>query len=193
MQTQVEIKYSPKDVVAMLRERANKSVAFNAMVHVFALRERTRQQITLANLFQVMLREGFRHTKLEYAKELEFMAALGIGKLEHDSKGRLRALKGIQVTLQSIGLAAAAKKDSLDRVTLIPTFTSLPIITDVIKKTPPKVEKSSYSAAVLKTTIKAKLTLESDGKNIELVEFPDVTAAQLLDLITMLNTIRGAK
>lgn len=192
MQSQTEIKHSPNHVVIWLRERAEKSQVFNAMAHVFALRERTRQQITLTNLYQVMLKEGFKYSKSEYGEELQYMASLGIGKLEHDSKGRLRALKGIRVTLQSIGLAAAAKKDSLDRATLIPIFTELPVIKDVIQRTPPKKEKSAFTEE--KKDYEVSLTIQSGEKRIDLVKLRDLSANELISLIVELTAkVRGGK
>lgn len=107
----VPYKSLPQDTfVTQIKQRAEQSPVFNAMVHWFAVRERTRQQITLAHLKQKMGKEGYTFAPEAYGEELVFMANLGIGKLEHDAKGRIKALKGIRLTLQSIGAAAIENK-----------------------------------------------------------------------------------
>lgn len=112
MNTQV----TSKQVVASLREEAGKNPTFNAVCHILALRERSRSRITLASLMVNMKREGFTFSKESYTKVLEFLASLGLGKLDFNVRGQLRSIKGVKATLQSIGLVAISKHDILSNV-----------------------------------------------------------------------------
>lgn len=103
-----------KDTGAKLREQAAKSSAFNAICHIFALRERSRKQVTMGSLKATMIREGFNFNNNELAGVLQFLAQNGFGKLDYDLKGKLRALKGIKVPLQTIGKTALSKQDLPD-------------------------------------------------------------------------------
>lgn len=107
-------KYS-QSLSSRLKEEAGKSAAFNAMCHIFAMRERSRSVITIHNLIVSMSKEGFNFTKKEYTDVLTFLGSVGLGKLDYDSKGRLRALKNITATLQSIGLTALSKRETIQR------------------------------------------------------------------------------
>lgn len=196
--------HKPKmDILTAIRSRAASSPVFNAMCHVFALRQRTRQQITLANLMWVMKKEDFKYVDTQYIVELQFMAAAGLGKLYIDSKGRVRALKGIQVTLQSIGIAAILKKDTLEPFHPTNRFKSLkmepgrlfeptsakldfngfrqPLITP---KSPVKpVSKESKPVAVPES-FQATLTLTIDGKAVTYDLIPGLSVLDLLALLT---------
>lgn len=97
---------SPKDLITQLKAEVSKNRVFNDMCHVFATRERARQQVTIPALMAVMKKNGFNHSKNDYEKALRVMANLGLGILDFDGRGRLRSLKGVKVTLQSIGMAA---------------------------------------------------------------------------------------
>ncbi len=116
-----------KAVVEALRTEAAKNPAFNAVCHIFALRERARQQVTINSLSITMAKEGFSVTKSQCEDIIKFMASIKLGTLDFDLKGRLRALKNIKVTLQSIGLAAISRKDDLEKYHLTPVFGTLPM------------------------------------------------------------------
>lgn len=95
-------------LIMALRQEANKNAAFNAVCKVFAGRERSRQQITIVSLKAAMKKHGFDFTAGQYEDILKTLARAGIGHLDKSAKGRIRALKGIKVTLQSVGKAALA-------------------------------------------------------------------------------------
>lgn len=97
-----------KELVEKLRKEAQVNKAFNAVCHIFALRQRARKEIYINSLMQKMEKEGFRFEKADYVKVLQFLASLGIGKLYTDHKGRVMGLKEIHTTLQSIGSSACA-------------------------------------------------------------------------------------
>lgn len=93
-------------LIMALRLEADKNQAFNAVCKVFADRERSRQQITVISLKAAMKKHGFDFAVEQYEEILKVLARAGIGHLDKSPKGRIRALKGIKVTLQSVGKAA---------------------------------------------------------------------------------------
>lgn len=126
MQTETNKRLSPNEVTDKLRSEANKDPVFSAVAHVFAMRERARQQVTVRNLAFTMHKEGFKFNKEQLQRVLKFLAGLHLGRLETTSKGEITALKDIRITLQSIGLAAVAKQDSLERLKTHNSFSRLP-------------------------------------------------------------------
>lgn len=100
-------------MIATLRTEAEKNPVVNDTLHAFALRERARHIVTLTGLANRMRKEGFTHMKEEYSTVLRLLAKLGVGKLDLDAKGRVRSLKDVRTTLQSIGLAATGGADAL--------------------------------------------------------------------------------
>lgn len=133
---QVQKPSSQKDLVQKLKAQAAKSPAFSAMCHIFALRERARQQVTLKSLSLTMQKEGFAFNPSEYEVALVFLASVGLGKLDYNAAGRLRGLKDIKVTLQSIGMAAIAKTDQLKTGQFQHKFKKLPLPVNVTPKKP---------------------------------------------------------
>lgn len=101
------------EAVEVLKKEVESNPAANAVFHVFALRRRTRAQITMHGLSQRMKLEGFEYRSDQYAHVLKLLAKLGLGKLEVDSKGRVRALKEVKATLQSIGVVACGDKSTV--------------------------------------------------------------------------------
>lgn len=101
-------------IIESLRKEAETNQVFNAICHIFAVRERARQQVTLSTLTVTVAREGYKFSKEDLQKALKFLADKGLGKLEKDAKGRIVALKNIAVTLQSIGKVALDKKETLE-------------------------------------------------------------------------------
>lgn len=190
------------DIIAALREQAKENQAFNAMCHIFALRERTRQQITLNNLALSMSKEGFIFTKDQYARCLIFFASLGIGKLDYDINGNLRALKNIKLTLQSIGLAAVSKKENLDNFKPQAKFTKLPVpsvvlkqkkTTEVVPSSPPSsplplLSSNTTTTVATQPTYEASVTVLIDGKPI-VFPLPDkISPKELGEILSQTRT-----
>lgn len=100
-------------LIAALKDLAHKSKAANDVFHVFATRERTRNQVTVESLQARMTEEGFKHSNEEYGNVLKALADLGFGKIKTGRKGRIVALVEIKTTLQSIGEAAVGRRQIL--------------------------------------------------------------------------------
>lgn len=94
-----------KQVVESLKQMATKKVA-NDVFHAWALRDRTRQVVTVEALAQRMKKEGYDYPQHEYAAILRQLSNMGLGRLETGAGGKVRALKDVRLTLQSIGRAA---------------------------------------------------------------------------------------
>lgn len=98
------------EVIEALQKEAKENPVSNAVFHVWALRKRTRNVVVLQSLYNKMKKEGFNYSKAEYAPTLQLVAVLGFGTLHKDAKGRIRGLKDIKTTLQSIGTVACGDK-----------------------------------------------------------------------------------
>lgn len=180
-------------VIQALRSRCESSKTFNSMCHVFALRERTRRQITLGSLQASMMKEGFKFTKQQYAEELKFMANLGIGKLVLNKKGSVVALSNVLVTLQSIGLAAMTGVKELAAFKPAAKFKSLDEIFKTsaqVKPLPKLLEKKSPPVAK-PDDFQAYLTLVMDGKIIQYDLLPEFSTKELFSL--MAKAVKGVK
>lgn len=173
---------SPVLMVQKLREFAGKSPAFSAMAHAFAMRERTRQQITIHSLIASMVKEGYNFTKDEYRQALTFMANLKLGNLERDRKGQVSALKGITYTLQSIGLASVSKKDSLAKNSVGTPFRQLPSIVPMpqFEDSPKVVVKDPLLKKPLKETT---LIIKIGYKTFNFDLFPESSIKEVIETI----------
>lgn len=114
-------------VIETLKHDADKDAAFNAVCHVFALRKRARHMVSLRALTKKMEAEGFKYSTEQYASILKRLATLGVGRLETDAKGKVRALRDIKLTLQSIGKAALGERLTVARRNARNVFTQLPV------------------------------------------------------------------
>lgn len=169
-------------VIELLRNEAMINPVFNAVCHVFAVRQRTRYKVTIANLIATMKKEGFTFSKEQYIGVLKFLGTLGLGQLVLDSKKRVRALDHIKVTLQSIGQTSLGNIDKVKKQHQTKRFSHLigddssPVkpIAEVAKELQVALPKEAFKAP--KTASKAReaayptfLTVLIEGR---LVAFP---------------------
>lgn len=92
--------------VGNLKREASTDKVLNDALHLFASRERGRKELTVGALTNSMRKAGFEYTRKEVAPILIKLSKLGFGHLEKDDKGRVAALRGIKVTMQSLGKVA---------------------------------------------------------------------------------------
>lgn len=176
-------KVDRKSIAKMIKDRAENSKVFNAICHVFALRERTRQQVTIHSLSVTMQKEGFDFSRSDYMKELDFLASLNLGRIEKSRTGVIRALKDITVTLQSIGAVGVGKKAFLDKsqvlgIKRVRKAAKAPVVT-------PKVNHKR------RLTDNATLVLTIDGRRMALTLEPNISASDLLTLIFKMAAVPG--
>lgn len=144
------VRRSPNTVVTQLRVQAATDPVFNAVAHRFAIRERARAQITIASLRATMGKEGFDFPVAKYQAVLSFLASLGVGTLEYSKNKKIKALKNIKTTLQSIGLAAISKTDTLEAFTVANRYQPLPVV-------PLKAQEKVLAQPVLTVLVDGKI------------------------------------
>ncbi len=167
------------NVINQLRNEVRIKEAFNAVAHVFAVRQRARHQVTLTALLRTMRREGFNHPVEAYTGVLEKLAALGFGRVEKDAKGHVRALKDVRVTLQSIGSAACGTASSLSSRKLRTRYRQLAPRPAVLA---PKVERPAIGLSVV---------VHSGGKQLTIPVPAGLTLADMAGLLEELRS-KGA-
>lgn len=125
-----------EQISALRTEAARNPVAKDVFV-MFASRARTRQTVNLVALERRMEAEGFKHTRAEYQAVLKFLANLGFGKLDLGSRGRIKGLKEVKVTVQSIGAIACGQGIEIKHLSPRVRFGRLSDV-EVIKAPPAK-------------------------------------------------------
>lgn len=165
-----------------LRKEINKHPAAPAVFEVFAGRERARNRVTVKALALRMKSKGYSFTEQEYAEVLEKMAKEGFGSLDRDSKGRIKALKDIKITLQSLGSAVLGQQERLSNIKERNKFKELVTLSEDIQTKPDIVKsqsiKVSYSLTLLYVVKDQELRIP-----IPVTMTPDAIA----DLITRLQ------
>lgn len=101
------------EISEIFRKTAKENEVFNAIFYKLAHRLRNRDNLSVKALKIAMEKEGAHFKDEEYRKFLNFLSALGIGKPRIGTNGKLVELHKIQVPLQSIGQAAAARVPEL--------------------------------------------------------------------------------
>lgn len=165
-------------VLSSLQEIARSSEAANAVFHLWAARKRARHQVTIHSLAQRMRQEGFNFTPQEYAQVIEKLGKLGLGNVEKDRRGRIRALKGVNLTLQSIGSVAVGGKKSLDK------FSQRKSYQELVTKA-----QESVKAAVAHKPVEFSvlMTVVVNGKPINLNVPRNLSTEEIANLIERLQ------
>lgn len=99
-------------IVNALKSEAIKNKVFADVCLMLYARERTAAKLNISTIKKAMQASGFKHSRADYVNVLRFLNRLGLGQLELSKRGKVRALVGLTVTLQSIGKAALS--DSVD-------------------------------------------------------------------------------
>lgn len=177
-------------VIESLRTDADKLSALKDTLFAFAMRERARHEITLVSLVSRMKKEGFDHSRHDYVEVLKLLAKAGIGRLDLDPKGRVRGLKEVKTTLQSIGAAALGESARLEiakrrnrfgkfETTLVQTTPPVLVVAPEPKAeivlNPPKRVKSGDDAYQTAFNI-VKATTETDEPTKAIVEQHEASA-----------------
>jgi hypothetical protein len=122
-----------KDLVTALSQEVQKNPVFKDFALLCASRHRARKDLTVVSVSRNMKAQGFDHSDDKIISVLKLLADLGVGKIDKDHKGRIRALKDIRIKLQSLGAAALGEvKDELKGFRPRTNFGTLP------QPTPPK-------------------------------------------------------
>lgn len=180
---------SEKEVIEALRNEVKLSPIANAVFHLFALRARARQTVTVSSLYQRMLKEGFSYRKSDYIPIIKMLAKAGFGIIDTDQKGRIKGLKDVKVTLQSIGAAAVGHDIQFKRMKKRTKFSNLVNKPDIIKDS--EILETTLSEAMTKKEdikpLDIRLTILVNGKPVEIKVSDNLTAGELAMLITSIT------
>lgn len=100
-----------KDLVTALSQEVQKNPVFKDFALHCVTRQRARKELTLTSVSRNMKAEGFDYSDAQLIQVLKTLSELDIGKLDRDHKGRIRGLKDIRLTLQSLGAAALGQEN----------------------------------------------------------------------------------
>lgn len=107
---------APNKAIQTLKTLAATNKTANDVFHEMALRERTRNQITVRGLALRMARAGFKHDLAAYRMVIKAMADCGFGVAKYNKTGEIVGVHGIKTTLQSIGRAVIDGASDLKNV-----------------------------------------------------------------------------
>jgi hypothetical protein len=113
------------NTVIKLKKAAHTNGVFEAVLRMFAKRQRARADVTIGALAQRMKKEGHNFEPKDYEPVLKCLADLGFGRLECDKNGRIKALREVKTSLQSIGLVATSNATKLEHFNQRNKFESL--------------------------------------------------------------------
>lgn len=130
-------------VAGLLRDEADKNPVFKDLCHVLALRERSRNKLTVKSLVFSMQKEGFSHSSKDFENVLLFLASVGVGVIDKDIHGNVRSLSKIKYVLQNLGMIALNKQPlmrSIDKTAKNPPISQPKAISPDKKADKTKVE-----------------------------------------------------
>lgn len=168
--------------IETLKVEAKNNPTTDAVLHVWALRRRARQTVTLGALKQRMKAEGFNYDSAKYAEVLSLMAKLGFGRLVTDPKGRVRALTDVKVTLQSIGAAVCGSGQRLSDYKRRNRFRNLPATP--VASEPPKALPTIRPL----TAPQVSLSINLNGKLVNIQVPSNMSAEEVAALVCRFQT-----
>lgn len=169
-------------MVLKLKDESKTDPTLNAVVHDFALRRRTRSQITLHALEQRMKLEGFTWTRDQCRNVLKLLGSCGVGKIDTDKEGNVIAIRDIKVTLQSIGRAVVGK-EPIKQFNKRNTFGKLAVVPT---PQPPK-RRGRKPRAYQTPGSRIVLTIIVNEKPVNIPVPSDLTPTEIAELISGFN------
>ena len=100
----------PDDVGAKLRGAVRSNPTFEAMCHIFDVRERTRRTLNVRSIATSLRHEGHSVSRADVVRCLRLLEAIGIGKILLTEQGQVDALTHIKYTLSAVSKAALSKQ-----------------------------------------------------------------------------------
>lgn len=173
-----------QEMINVLRSEAKSNPASNAAFCMLALRKRTRNTIGLSSLARRMKQEGFSYTRNDFIPMLKTIANLGLGQLDKTVRGRLKGIKNLKITMQSIGAAACGQQISLKSHSTRNKYDSLPI-----EPFPPVVVPKPevlVNAQQVELPKEMNLRFFINGKPLQVLIPKGLTPAEIASLISKL-------
>jgi hypothetical protein len=164
---------APNKAIETLKSLAKRSQAASDVFHEMAMRERTRNQITIRALALRMSKAGFKHPQSEYEVVLKALADCGFGNLKYSKRGRVTSVVGIQTTLQSIGKAVVQGADMLKNNAIRNKYSPIRITNDPVPaRTEP--QKQQVIRDLAKSADLVKAILDADAPKEQKLELLNV-------------------
>lgn len=163
-----------EQLIQSLKSETAKNPIFKAVMYMFAMRKRARYRVSISALTQKMRQEGFSYPKEDYARVIKFLIDHKLGEQELNRNGRLIGIKGLTLTLQSIGQAACSDVYILRDFKKRNGYEELPVVT------PPIVQHVIKAGKIGNMSIQ----LDVNGREYK-VTIPEDTDSQ--DVAKMIN------
>lgn len=171
-------------MIETLKAAANKDKATANVLHMFALRGRARQRVTVDGLKQRMKKEGFDHDNQEYRSILKLLESVGIGRLQMDARGRVKALTDINLTLQSIGKAALGQEKALKSFRQRNRFSKVQVAQPKTLVSAPASSDSAPSIGI------SGISLVVGGKAVSISLGADLSAAEITAIVERFQDVK---
>lgn len=181
-----------EEVIQKLQEKTAEDPKFSAVSHVLAFRKRDRYCLSARGLWLKMRREGFKYKESEFIPVLEFLAGLGLGKVETDHKGNVVSLRNLRMPIPLLGAAACGQEIDLDKIERPLPVEALKVVS--MKKKEPKLSPKTISQApklAHKTTLQLTVTLYINQKPIPIPVPPNLTGEEQVRLIKALGKVEA--
>lgn len=176
-----------KQVIERLGKEAKTDKALDAVLHVFALRERARSMITVEGLTLRMKKAGFDFDRTDYIRILSLLGNLGVGHPNKDKSGQVVSVSGIQVALQSLGKAALGQDKKLvnfrKRQRYQPVATTMPNAISVPVEITKSPKYGTGATAKQGKGFPVSITVLVNGKPVNFRVNDDLDAHDLADVI----------
>lgn len=114
-----------KDLVKAIQLKSANDEVFKHVCELFAQRQRARTRVTVKTIQRVLAQQGKTYSKEQVSNCFRYLASLSVGKIDNGMNGKLRSLKDIQYSLQSIGLAGQGSVAPLQQTKLRKHYTNL--------------------------------------------------------------------
>lgn len=170
-----------REQVEILRNEVKLNPIASEVFHLLAMRIRPRHTLTVSAIYQKMLTEGFKHSKQEYVPIVKALAKAGIGVLDFNSRGRVRGIKDIKATLQSVGAAALGTGENFKPYNRKERKAIQRVST-------PRVLKTLVKQVVPSHKMTIKIIVSLNGKPIEINIPNNLTSAEVAKIISTINS-----
>lgn len=179
VQKQIEAKGYTPELIRKLQE-STKNPMMKAIFEGFAVRLRTRAQITVTSLTQKMQNEGFKEfVRQDAVNVIKLLGALKLGEIQMTNRGKVKALKNVRVTLQSIGLAALGNVNELKRAEFATKFIALPKPAPAIEKAHAKAKGPKLPMDQLDKKYDAELVVHFEDEIVTFKLIKGITSQQI--------------
>lgn len=169
-------------VIETLKKEIEKNETAKDVLYMWAMRQRTRGQVTVSALKLRMDKEGYKHSVEQYRSFLALLANLGVGTPEKRSNGQVNALKHVTYTLQSLGKAVLSQDARLKSYSQRASFKEIVNTAKAIKLDP-----GSISVHPMRISSNISISVTVNGKPVIIPVPETLSLAEISGLIKRLQ------